>query len=167
MRYLLIDRIQRLECNKELVAIKNVALSEDVFADHFWGSPVMPGALLIESLAQASTALLEVSASYRKKALLVMVDRAKFRRLVCPGDQLLVTATMRSLEHDNARIDGKIHVSDRLAMNAELTFVLKDVEEFYSPRVKFLVETIYDVWLKDAQLLGLDQKLKEEEKLDA
>src|SRR6266852_5738821 len=142
MRYLLIDRIQRLECNKEVVAIKNVALSEDIYLDHFFGSPIMPGALLIESLAQAGTALLEVSANYRKKALLVMVQKAKFRCLVRPGDQLFVTAAIRSLENDHARIDGKIHVSDRLAMDAELTFVLKNAEEFYSPRVKFLVETI-------------------------
>lgn len=166
MRYLLIDRIQRLECNKEVVAIKSVALSEDVYADHFFGSPVMPGALLIESLAQAGTALLEVSAHYRKKALLVMVDRAKFRRLVRPGDQLFVTATMHSLENDHARINGAIHVSDRLAMDAELTFALKDAEEFYAPRVKFLVQALYDVWLKDAEVLGLHLK-QGEEKLDA
>jgi 3-hydroxyacyl-[acyl-carrier-protein] dehydratase len=167
MRYLLIDRIQRLECNKEIVAIKNVALSEDIYADHFFGSPVMPGALLIESLAQAGTALLEVSANYRKKALLAMVDKAKFRCFVRPGDQLFVTATIRSLENDHARIDGKIHVSDRLAMDAELTFVFKNAEEIYPPRVKFLVETLYDVWLKDAQLLGLDQTREGEKGLDA
>jgi 3-hydroxyacyl-[acyl-carrier-protein] dehydratase len=165
MRYLLIDRIQRLECNKEVVAIKSVALSEDVYADHFFGSPVMPGALLIESLAQAGTALLEVSANYRKKALLVMVDRAKFRRLVRPGDQLFVSATMRSLENDQARMEGKVHVSDRLVMEAELTFVLKNSEEFYSPKLKFLVEALYDTWLRDAQLLGLNQK-QEGEKRD-
>jgi 3-hydroxyacyl-[acyl-carrier-protein] dehydratase len=167
MRYLLIDRIRRLECNKEIVAIKNVALSEDIYTDHFFGSPVMPGALLIESLAQAGTALLEVSANYRKKALLVMVDKAKFRCLVRPGDQLIVTATMRSLENAHARLDGKIQVADRLAMDAELTFVLKNAEEFYPPRVKFLVETLYDVWLKDAQLLGLDQTRQGEKGLDA
>jgi 3-hydroxyacyl-[acyl-carrier-protein] dehydratase len=158
MRYLLIDRIQRLECNKEVVAIKSVALSEDIYSDHFVGSPVMPGALLIESLAQAGTALLEVSANFTKKALLVIVNRAKFRRLVRPGDQLFVTATMHSLENSYARIDGKIHVSDRLVMDAELVFVLRNAEEFYSPRAKFLVETMYDVLLRDAQIAGLDQK---------
>ena len=167
MRYLLIDRIQRLECNKEIAAIKNVALSEDIYSDHFFGSPVMPGALLIESLAQAGTALLEVSAKYRKKALLVMVEKAKFRCLVRPGDQLFVTAAILSLENDQARIDGWIHVSDRLVMEAGLTFILKSAEEFYSPRIKFLVETLYDVWLKDAQLLGFDQKRNGEEKLNA
>jgi 3-hydroxyacyl-[acyl-carrier-protein] dehydratase len=100
MRYLLIDRIQRLECNKEVVAIKNVSLSEDIYADHFFGSLVMPGALLIESLAQAGTALLEVSANYGKKALLVMVDRAKFRCLIRPGDQLSVTCAVQIFNHE-------------------------------------------------------------------
>jgi hypothetical protein len=74
---------------------------------------------------------------------------------------------MRSLENDHARIDGKIHVSNRLAMDAELTFVFKNAEEIYPPRVKFLVETLYDVWLKDAQLLGLDQTREGEKGLDA
>lgn len=158
MRYLLIDRIQRLECNKEVVAIKSVALSEDVYSDHFVGAPVMPGALLIESLAQAGTALLEVSANLTKKAILIIVNRAKFRRLVRPGDQLFVTATVRSLENSHARIDGEIHVSNRLVMDAELVFVLKNADEYYPPRTRSLVETMYDVWLKDAQIAGLDQK---------
>jgi 3-hydroxyacyl-[acyl-carrier-protein] dehydratase len=67
MRYLLLDRIVRLERNKEIQAIKNVTLSEDVYTEHFFGFPVMPGALQIECLAQAGTALLEVSESYQKQ----------------------------------------------------------------------------------------------------
>jgi enoyl-[acyl-carrier protein] reductase III len=70
MRYLLIDRIVRLEFNQQMLAIKNVALSEDVYSEHFVGFPVMPGALLIEALAQAGTALLEVSANLKKKETL-------------------------------------------------------------------------------------------------
>ncbi len=85
MRYLLIDRIQQVEFEKQLLAIKNVALSEDVYSEHFFGFPVMPGALLIECLAQAGTALLEISSDFKKKALLVMVEHAKFRRFVHPG----------------------------------------------------------------------------------
>ena len=166
MRYFLIDRIERLECNKEIVAIKNVALSEDVYADHFFGSPVMPGALLIESLAQAGTALLEVSAAFEKKAILIMVERAKFRCLVRPGDQLFVTATLRSLEDDHARVDGKIHASNRLIMDSQLTFGLKDATEFYTPRIKFLVEAHYDVWLKGATLVGLERGDQREKQPD-
>jgi FabA-like domain len=67
MRYLFLDRILHLERNKQIAAIKNVTLSEDVYADHFFGSPITPGALLIECLAQAGTTLLEVSLHYRSK----------------------------------------------------------------------------------------------------
>lgn len=90
MRYLLIDKIKIMECNKKITAVKNVALSEDVFFDHFAGYPVMPGALQIEAVAQAATALPEVSSDFKSKALLNIVDKAKFRRLVKPGDQLLI-----------------------------------------------------------------------------
>lgn len=157
MRYLLIDRIQRLEFNKQLLAIKNVALSEDVYSEHFVGFPVMPGALLIESLAQAGTALLEVSAKYKKKALLVIVERAKFRFLVYPGDQLSILMTMVSFDNHYAQMDGTVHVAGRLVMNARLAFALKDAQQFYPPKTRHLMETIYDIWLKDAQLIGLDQ----------
>ena len=166
MRYLLIDRIERLEYNREIVAIKNVTLSEDIYADHFFGFPVMPGAMLIESLAQAGTALLEVSTDFEKKALLIMVERAKFRCLVRPGDQLFVTATISSLEEDHARMDGKIHTSDRLVMDAQVTFGLKDSSEFYTPKVKFLIEAHYDVWLKGATLVGLGPRTQGETRPD-
>ena len=103
MRYLLIDRIQRLEFNKRILAIKNVALSEDIYSDHFFGFPVMPGALLIESVAQAGTALLEVSANYKKKALLIIVEQAKFRSLVQPGDQRAIFANRLSFDNHSAQ----------------------------------------------------------------
>ena len=151
MRYLLIDRIEYLEVNKFIRAVKSVALSEDVFHDHFFGYPVMPGALLIESLAQAGTALLEYSAKFKKKALLVMVDQAKFRKMVRPGDQLSVRGTIVSINQRSARMDGEIRITDNLVMNARLTFALDDADRFYPIKTRRLMETIYDVWLEDTQ----------------
>jgi len=153
MRYLFIDRIQRLEVDKRLVAVKNVALSEDVFFDHFVGHPVMPGALLIECLAQAGTALLEVSANYKKKALLIIVDQAKFRSLVRPGDQLAIAVHLLSGDQASAQMDGTIHVGERLVMNARLTFALKDTDEFYPAKTRHIVEAVYDFWLQDAEII--------------
>ncbi len=153
MRYLLIDRIERLEINKQITAIKNVTMSEDVFSEHFIGNPVMPGALLIESLAQAGTALLEVSVDMKKKALLVMVVRAKFRALVRPGDQLRVTVTLLSQDNDMAETDGTIHVGDRLVADARLVFALQDVEKFYPKELRSFVGTGYDILLRDAQVI--------------
>ena len=152
MRYVLIDRIERLEIDKKIVAIKNVTLSEDIFSEHFVGYPVMPGALQIESMAQAGTALLEVSAevtgnpqsqvsaTVTQKALLIMVLRAKFRALVSPGDQLRVTITLLSRDRDTAETDGTIHSGDRLVAEARLVFALQDVKKFYPENIKQLLQ---------------------------
>lgn len=157
MRYLFIDRILRLEANKQIITIKNVTLSDDVFLEHFVGYPVMPGALLIEALAQAGTALLEVSTHFKKKALPVMIDQAKFRALARPGDQLKIAATILSLDQTAAQMDGTIHAADKLVATAKLTFALKEADEFYPPQTRFWVDAVYDFWLKDAELIGVKE----------
>lgn len=154
MRYLLIDRIQRLEYNKQITAIKNVALSEDVFNEHFFGFPVMPGALQIEALAQAGTALLEVSANFKKKALLIMVEHAKFRHIVRPGDQLIITMTVLDQDKEFARISGEIHRGNKMVMNARVTFALKNADTYYPEKLRSFVAATYDVWLYDAEIIG-------------
>jgi len=154
MRYLLLDRVLRLERHQSVRAIKNVTLSEDVYADHFLGFPVMPGALMIEVVAQAGTVLLEVSDDFQKKALLAMVDRAKFRSMVRPGDQLIVDATLSSVSEDVAQIAAEIRVGETVVMDGRLIFSLQPAERFYPPKTRHLVETAYDVWLEGAELIG-------------
>lgn len=156
MRYLLIDRVLRLERNKSVLAIKNVTLSEDVYADHFLGFPVMPGALLIEAAAQAATALLEVSGNFQKKALLAMVDRAKFRAMVRPGDQLYIDAKLLGVTEKVAQIVAELRVSETLVMDAKLIFTLQPSERFYPQKTRHLVETAYDIWLEGADLVDFE-----------
>ena len=108
MRYLLIDKIISIEPNKRIRAIKTVSLSEDIFLDHFPGNPVMPGALMIESAAQAGTALIEISASLKKKAFLVMVQDAKFRSLVRPGKTLTLDLNIVSIDDLSALTECEI-----------------------------------------------------------
>jgi 3-hydroxymyristoyl/3-hydroxydecanoyl-(acyl carrier protein) dehydratase len=156
MRYLLIDKIKKIECNEHISAIKNVAMSEDVFRDHFAGCPVMPGALLIESAAQAATALIEVSADFRVKAILSIVDKAKFRKLVRPGDQLLINVKMISMQSDSAMLDCIITVNDKPVMDGRLVFNLMDSEKFYPLKGRIFIESIYDYWLEGAELTGFD-----------
>jgi 3-hydroxyacyl-[acyl-carrier-protein] dehydratase len=156
MRYLLIDKIKKIERNKLITATKNVALSEDVFTDHFTGYPVMPGALLIESVAQAATALLEISASYKVKALLTIVERAKFRELVKPGDQLLIDVNVTSMQDESALLEGVITTNDKRVMDGRLVFVLKPADVFYPPRTRAFIESVYDFWLEDAEFSGFE-----------
>lgn len=154
MRYLLIDRVLRLERYKSVLAIKNVSLSEDVYTDHFLGFPVMPGALMIEAAAQAGTALLEVSLDFEKKALLAMVERAKFRSMVRPGDQILIDVKLSSATEEVAQIIAELHVGDTLVMDAKLILTLQPPEQFYPQKTRHLVETAYDIWLDGADLVG-------------
>jgi len=154
MRYYLIDRVTYLEYDRSIRAIKSAALSEDVFADHFYGNPVLPGALQIESLAQAGTVLLELSSAYRHKAVLALIDRAKFRSVVRPGDQLHIELTVLSSEGGLVRTDGLIRVGEQVVTSARLTFSLQPIDDFYPPETRHLTELLYRNLLRGATVVG-------------
>lgn len=156
MRYLLIDKIKKIECNKHITAIKNVALSEDVFTDHFTGYPVMPGAMLIEAAAQAATALLETSADLKLKALLTIVDKAKFRKIVRPGDRLFINVKIISMQSDSAMLECEIKADEIPVMDGRLVFSLRPADEFYPPKTRVFIDSIYDFWLEGAERTGFD-----------
>jgi 3-hydroxyacyl-[acyl-carrier-protein] dehydratase len=112
----------------------------------------MPGALLIESLAQAGTALLEYSSNFEKKAILVMVDQAKFRKIVKPGTLLTIYVNIVTGDGSSAQMDGEIKNGDVVVMTARMTFTLKDADQFYPKKVRNLMTTIYDVWFEAAEI---------------
>lgn len=153
MRYLLIDRIDYLKVDDQLHAVKSVALSEDIFFEHFFGNPVFPGALLIESIAQAGTALLEFSTDFKKKALLVMVDQTKFRTLVRPGDQLSIVVKVLSANSGSARLEGEIYVAKKMVMNGIFTFALQEIDKFYPKKIRYMMELVYDIWLDNCEIV--------------
>ena len=99
--FLLIDRVVAVEPSKTLRAIKNVSINEPVFQGHFPGHAVMPGALIIEALAQASGVLTQISAvSHPGRAplyYLVKVDNARFSKTVIPGDQLVLDVALKRM----------------------------------------------------------------------
>ena len=122
--FLLIDRVVAFEHGKRLVAIKNVTINEPFFQGHFPGHPVMPGVLIIEAMAQACGVLIKLSIPHDPDVpvvfYLVKVDKARFNRIVVPGDQLTLDVqhkrTMRNMSQFwcEARVDGQ------LAAEAEL-----------------------------------------------
>jgi 3-hydroxyacyl-[acyl-carrier-protein] dehydratase len=117
--FLLIDRVLSLvlEPEKKITAIKNVTVNEPFFTGHFPGNPVMPGVLMIESMAQAAGMLAHLAAETegRKGELyyLVKVDNARFTKTVGPGDQLLLEVTQKRIVRGmgqyecTASVDGK------------------------------------------------------------
>ncbi len=116
--FLLVDRVIECVPGESLVAIKNVSANEPYFLGHFPGRPVMPGVIIIEALAQASGLLAFATADYSPDddALLyfVGIDKARFRRPVEPGDQLLMTIRLlRTLKgiwkfETRAEVDGEL-----------------------------------------------------------
>jgi len=116
--FLMIDRVVAFEHGKRLAAIKNVTINEPFFQGHFPGHPVMPGVLIIEALAQACGVLIKLSIPHDPDVpvifYLVKVDKARFNRIVVPGDQLTLEVehkrTMRnmSLFWCQAFVEGKV-----------------------------------------------------------
>jgi 3-hydroxyacyl-[acyl-carrier-protein] dehydratase len=148
MRYVLIDRITALEPPARARAVKCVSLSDDVFADHFPGHPVMPGALVVEALAQLGGVLCEATMRARERhdlhALLVSIERAKFRRMVRPGDKLELEATGLHVQESGGQVRGTAHVDGQLAAEAELTFAFAEVKH---PRLIEQRRRVLNVWL--------------------
>ncbi len=101
--FLLVDRVLECRAGESIRALKNVTYNEPFFPGHFPGRPVMPGVMILEALAQAAGILCFVTANVipdrNMRLYFVAIDKARFRRPVVPGDQLLLTARLeRSLK---------------------------------------------------------------------
>jgi beta-hydroxyacyl-ACP dehydratase FabZ len=126
--FLLVDRILEVEMGKRIVGIKNVTFNEEFFQGHFPGNPVMPGVLILETMAQvAAIGLLGVVPEPEKKLLYFSgVDRCKFRRPVFPGDQLRIEAEILNLRSRACKSRAVATVDGALCTEAELLSTLVD-----------------------------------------
>ena len=124
MRFLLVDRILRLEAGREAVVRKNVSNSEDYFADHFEGRPIMPGCLILETCDQAARLLLAKSEDFARLPSLEQVVNAKMQHFVQPGDLLEVCVAVVRREADASEIRASASVEDRTVARASLQYRL-------------------------------------------
>ena len=152
MRFILLDRITLLEPPERALGIKCVSLSDDVFVDHFPGHPVMPGALILESMAQLGGVLVESTIRARGEtdmhAVWTMVDRGRFRRVVVPGDRMMLEATGARVTIDGGRVKVVARVEGEVVAESELTFVLTRLT---NPKLIARRQAIFDVWLHGAE----------------
>lgn len=118
--FLLVDKVIACEAGTRLLAVKNVTYSEPIFQGCFPRKPVMPGVLILEAMAQTAGLLGFESAGGKPKGMmcyLVGIDKAKFKRPVVPGDQLMIEARFLKHKHNvwvyecRARVDGKFVAS--------------------------------------------------------
>ena len=126
--FLLIDKVLELEPEKRVVALKNVTFNEPFFQGHFPGHPIMPGVLIMESLAQAGGVLLLEAVGNPKTKLVyfLTMDKVKFRKPVLPGDTLRLELNMIFYRRGICKMLGKALVGDTLVAEAELTAKVLD-----------------------------------------
>lgn len=123
--FLLIDRVLEIVPKQRIVALKNVTANESYFNGHFPAKPVMPGVLIIESMAQAAgLVMLSMEEHKGKVPYFTGIDNARFRRTVVPGDQLIVEIEVLRLKGNVGRVKGWAKVDNQVVAEAEMMFIL-------------------------------------------
>jgi beta-hydroxyacyl-ACP dehydratase FabZ len=130
--FLLVDRILSIELDKHIVGLKNITVNEPFFVGHFPQSPIMPGVLIVEAMAQVAgiLALLSTPENMGKQALYLMsLDKVRFRKPVTPGDQLILELTVLKAKKKYFKMEAKATVNDHLVAEAELMAMVGKEED--------------------------------------
>lgn len=126
--FLLVDAITELEPGKKIVGLKSVTVNEPFFSGHFPETPVMPGVLIIESLAQVAAVLVLREIPDREKKLVYFsgIDKARFRQPVVPGDQLELVVEVLRLKPRLGKLRGEAFVRGKRVAEAEILSTIVD-----------------------------------------
>ena len=126
--FALVDRVIEHIPGEKAVAIKNITINEPQFQGHFPERPLMPGVLIVESMAQVG-GLIVTQMPDLPSGLFVFagIDNVKFRKPVVPGDQLIITCQLLSIKRKRfGKVKGEAHVEGKLVCSGELMFSLVD-----------------------------------------
>ncbi len=124
---LLVDRVIEMDGDRRAVGVKNVTMNEPFFQGHYPGTPVMPGVLIVEAMAQLAGLLLSRKLEHSGKIpMLLSLDKVKLRRPVVPGDQLILEAENIRVKARTGHVKCRAFVGDQLAAEAVIKFMLVD-----------------------------------------
>lgn len=130
MRFFLVDKVTEMELHTSIKGVKAWSLDNPIFLDHFPGAPIVPGVLLTESMAQILGLLIEKSYYDRFKTdkkiyvILSIIQKAKFRNIVQPGDRTLLEAELMTLDVNRAVGKVKVYVEEKLMAEGTLSFTI-------------------------------------------
>ena len=126
--FILVDRILELVPNKRVVGLKNVSMNEPFFQGHFPGTPIMPGVLILEAMAQTSGVLAIASLTESGDSALMYfmgLDQVKFRKMVVPGDQLIMELEVLKQRAKIMKLAGVAKVDGQIVAEAQLMATLE------------------------------------------
>lgn len=130
--FLLIDRVIEIELGKRIRALKNVSVNEPYFNGHFPYYKVMPGVLIVEAMAQAAAILsfrtMGIKPDDKSVYYFAGIDRARFKKPVMPGDQLVLEVSIERNVRSVVKYAGKAYVGEVLVAEAELLCTLRPIE---------------------------------------
>jgi len=125
--FLLVDRVVEIETGKKALGIKNVTINDGFFQGHFPARPVMPGVLMVEAMAQTAGVVILTSKDHHGKvAFFMAADKVKFRKVVVPGDQLLMEVEVVRDRASSAQVHARARVGTEIVAEAEMIFSFTD-----------------------------------------
>jgi 3-hydroxyacyl-[acyl-carrier-protein] dehydratase len=131
--FILVDRVLEIEPGKKIKAVKNVSINEPFFPGHFPHHPVMPGVLIVEALAQAAAILSFKTGNFMPSDDSVYyfagIDRARFKKPVSPGDQLILEVSIDRILKGIWKYNCSASVDGKLVAEADIMCILKEIKK--------------------------------------